>query len=459
MTKLFGNSRFINFLEIRDNNGPSDPSIRFINNTNTGIYQSLSDTISFSTGGNERLRIIDTTTTYSTDPEMIIFGDGGLVIPSGNTASRPTTPPIGTIRFNTQLSLFEGFNGTIWVPFDIIYEFPDNLFRIYDDVDNTRQVAFIIDNVSTSTTRTITIPDRNITLDFITQGITETNIPNGGILFSTGTVIESNPTRLFWDNTNFRLGINTNSPSTELHIDGTITVSGPLPGEIRFYEDPLNGTNYLAFRSPSNVPGDVTWILPPTDGSLNSVLTTDGSGNLSWQNVSNIYQSYNEVVVNGNFPGILASLSINAINFIQQPGIEIGLFNNPPSADITIGLDYPGLPAVTSFFTISSDFFAFYSNTTTNYHIISVSDFLSSLQIPRFYYFDFTNADLISGVLQHVHGLGISITTAIIQVYDNTNTLINPDLVEFVNPNRVDIDLQSFIPITGTWRLMMVYIQ
>lgn len=40
-------------------------------------------------------------------------------------------------------------------------EFPDNTFRVYDDLDNTKKMAFEVANVSTLTTRTYTVPDFN----------------------------------------------------------------------------------------------------------------------------------------------------------------------------------------------------------------------------------------------------------------------------------------------------------
>jgi RNA-binding protein YhbY len=47
---------------------------------------------------------------------------------------------------------------------EIIYSFSDDLFRIYDNVDSSKQVAFELSGITTGTTRTITIPDRSFTL-------------------------------------------------------------------------------------------------------------------------------------------------------------------------------------------------------------------------------------------------------------------------------------------------------
>jgi hypothetical protein len=45
-----------------------------------------------------------------------IAGTSGLVIPVGNNANYPNAPVIGTLRYNTNLSYPEVFNGSVWIP-------------------------------------------------------------------------------------------------------------------------------------------------------------------------------------------------------------------------------------------------------------------------------------------------------------------------------------------------------
>jgi hypothetical protein len=46
-------------------------------------------------------------------------GTAGIAIPSGTTAQRPSSPGAGTIRWNSSLTRWEGYNGTAWVGFTV----------------------------------------------------------------------------------------------------------------------------------------------------------------------------------------------------------------------------------------------------------------------------------------------------------------------------------------------------
>lgn len=56
--------------------------------------------------------------------------------------------------------------------------------------------------------------------------------------------------------------------------------------EIRFREATANGTNYIGFKAPASLAADVTFTLPTADGTSNQVLTTNGSGTLTWSTVA-----------------------------------------------------------------------------------------------------------------------------------------------------------------------------
>lgn len=61
--------------------------------------------------------------------------------------------------------------------------------------------------------------------------------------------------------------------------DGTNVQLG-TQGALRFAD--ADSSNYVAFRSPATVSSNVTWTLPSADGTSAQVLSTNGSGTLSW---------------------------------------------------------------------------------------------------------------------------------------------------------------------------------
>ena len=61
------------------------------------------------------------------------------------------------------------------------------------------------------------------------------------------------------------------------------TVEGATSGSgVNLVEGTNNGTSYITLASPASLAGIVTYYFPGTQGGASSVLTNDGSGNLSW---------------------------------------------------------------------------------------------------------------------------------------------------------------------------------
>jgi hypothetical protein len=67
--------------------------------------------------------------------------------------------------------------------------------------------------------------------------------------------------------------------SANLIWDGTNVQLG-TQGALRFAD--ADSSNYVAFKSPATVATNVTWTLPSADGTSSQVLSTNGSGTLSW---------------------------------------------------------------------------------------------------------------------------------------------------------------------------------
>jgi hypothetical protein len=114
----------------------------------------------------------------------------------------------------------------------------------------------ITDDTSTNATRYITFTDA-------TTG-TETG------LNVSSTKLQFNPS--------------TGTLSTTVLAAPTIQATGTASseGRLELYEDTDNGSNYVAIKAPSLIASNVTWTLPNADGTNGQVLSTNGSGVLSW---------------------------------------------------------------------------------------------------------------------------------------------------------------------------------
>jgi len=78
-----------------------------------------------------------------------------------------------------------------------------------------------------------------------------------------------------------------------LNNAGSITTTGEFtslmpdpsvgnPQQLRFMESTAGGTNYTAFQASATMAANVTYTLPNADGTAGQVLSTNGSGGLSW---------------------------------------------------------------------------------------------------------------------------------------------------------------------------------
>ena len=69
-----------------------------------------------------------------------------------------------------------------------------------------------------------------------------------------------------------------------LNIDCVANINVKGGNDLRFYVP--GGFTYIGFKSPLTPPNNIIWTLPSADGSSNQVLTTNGSGILSWSTPS-----------------------------------------------------------------------------------------------------------------------------------------------------------------------------
>jgi hypothetical protein len=102
----------------------------------------------------------------------------------------------------------------------------------------------------------------NMTFDGTTltvAGFADSSLTSGRVTYAGASGNLTDSANLTYDGTNFQIG---------------------SQGDLRLGDS--DNSNWLAFQAPTTVASNVTWTLPGTDGTSNQVLTTNGSGTLSW---------------------------------------------------------------------------------------------------------------------------------------------------------------------------------
>ena len=93
--------------------------------------------------------------------------------------------------------------------------------------------------------------------------------------------------------------------------------------DLRFADS--DSSNYVAFQAPATISSNYTLTLPSTDGSSNQVLTTNGSGTLSWttaavtitDNTSDAATNYPAITTATS--GTITSARVTSTKFTFQP--------------------------------------------------------------------------------------------------------------------------------------------
>jgi hypothetical protein len=143
---------------------------------------------------------------------------------------------------------------------------------------------------------------------------------------SLATIDHSANTVNWLDSTVSITGLSTTATGTVLTLSDSVSTSTvnliiDNQKEIRFRETTANGTNYIALKAPASVSADLTFTLPATDGTNGQVLSTNGSGVLSFITPSS---------------GIAWQSSVKTSGFTATAGE--GYFCNTTSAGFTVTL-------------------------------------------------------------------------------------------------------------------------
>ena len=103
--------------------------------------------------------------------------------------------------------------------------------------------------------------------------------------------------------------------------NGGIGIYGDLGAQ--FMDD--DASNYVALVAPTSISSNITWTLPGTDGTNGQVLSTDGSGTLSWSTVSSgSSQDTNTFLESASLDGsnLVLTMSDNKTRTVDLKGVS-----------------------------------------------------------------------------------------------------------------------------------------
>ena len=155
-------------------------------------------------------------------------------------------------------------------------EFPDNTFRIFDDSDATKEIAFQASGITTATTRTMTVQDADGIIAYTNvanYGTGATSFTDHGVLLGSGTAAITATAEP--SNGQLLIGNTGNDPSlaTLASADGTIAITNgagtidlAVSGGGMIWEEVTAATKTMVVNTAygSNLAGGVTYTLPAT---------------------------------------------------------------------------------------------------------------------------------------------------------------------------------------------------
>jgi hypothetical protein len=229
---------------------------------------------------------------------------------------------------------------------------------------SSAELPLTFQNGLNRTTNTVKLGGALTENTMITQDIAKTfTIANSGIgnttvnLAGTGDFhIQDNGAAFFTATDNGNIGIGITTPGQKLTVDGTFGI----------LEGGASPTHHTIFQGGTQ-PADITYTLPVGDGTTGQVLTSDGSGILSWSSVGSVTGTGTSSRV--AFWNGTNSLSSNASLYWDNTNSRLGIGTAVPTQqlELTGNLRLPATTSVTGIIYAGNNPFIHNFGTSNNF--------------------------------------------------------------------------------------------
>lgn len=246
-----------------------------------------------------------------------------------------------TWAFGSVVDLRErGVTGALGGASSVATEFPDSVFVIFDTTDNTKILQFQVDQLTTATTRTITMPDNDVTLLDAAQAEAITGLWN---FTASGLGDTTDYDLTIGDVTTPDYGIvqignasfgRTSHNAASLDLDGAFVfrnMGGPVTGQIEFVWTESAGPSLIRFALPKSGVGNATYnprsmLLAGPAVNDDDVVTVG-----YWQTINSIFHNLAcDTAVSGADLGVQNDLEVEGDIFTDS------IKESTPGADITM---------------------------------------------------------------------------------------------------------------------------
>jgi hypothetical protein len=203
--------------------------------------------------------------------------------------------------------------------------------------DNQARNAIVLCTGARTATRTITAPAQSKLYVIINATSGGFGVSFVGAGPTTGiTVAAGDRALVAWNGSDFvRVGASAGGSNTQVQFNSSGNLAGSAnltfdgttlaatqfnvtaQGDVRF-EDTTGG-QYVALQAPSTVATNITYTLPGTDGSNGQLLSTDGSGNLSFTTVSSPAVASGAIIINNTTIGVNYTIASGTNGFSVGP--------------------------------------------------------------------------------------------------------------------------------------------